>query len=329
MPQYIWIALILDALGREAGLITLGQIMQDLNKQGICIAELSKILSLEDKKQHAWYSIINSYIPKSILGPLSVVFSFREYPCFFDCYCSPEIDVDEKISTLMRVIDKNLSFHSNDSTDICFIINWFYATSNTLSIAPGCSMIADALCQYYKHSHDDDIMRSFRPSIRAMAQGLGFDLDVSFSHKFWNELAQITSCEPIVLQLSQKEKHMNKAYVDTIKRFSDVRIINVFNDTLPYRIDALKADHLDCDVQNHITYVQTLNQTDNVELLCFYVLKYSYFIRNKYFHAEKAYPFFILKETAEIKEMRKLSEIFEYFLADLIRCNALYLKEEK
>ena len=118
LPQYIWIALILDALGRDTGLITLGQIMQDLNKQKICIAELSEVLSLEDNKQRAWYAVINSYISKAVLAPLSVVFYSRKYPCFFDYYCSPEIDVDEKISTLMNVIDKNLSFHSNESTDI-------------------------------------------------------------------------------------------------------------------------------------------------------------------------------------------------------------------
>ena len=218
LPQYIWIALILDALGRDPGLITLGQIMQDLNKQEICIAELSKVLSLEDKKQRAWYAVINSYIPKRVLSPLSVVFSSRKYPYFFDCYCSPEIDVDEKISTLMNVIDKNLSFHSNESTDVCFIINWFYATSKTLSIAQGCSMIADALSQYHKHSHDDDIMRSYRPSIRAMVQGLGFDLDTSFSHIFWDELAQITSCRPIVFRLSQEGEHMNREfYEDMLK----------------------------------------------------------------------------------------------------------------
>lgn len=104
-----------------------------------------------------------------------------------------------------------------------------------------------------------------------------------------------------------------------------MRIISVFKDTLCYRIDALKNYSLEGDVNNHITQCQTLNQTDNIELLCFYVLKYSYFIRNKYFHAEKAHPFFILQKTLETEEMIKISGIFEHFLADLIRCNILYL----
>ena len=116
-----------------------------------------------------------------------------------------------------------------------------------------------------------------------------------------------------------------QAYANTIQRFSDVRIISVFDATLPYRIDFLKNQGLDTVVQTHITNCKTHNKTDNIELLCFYVLKYSYFIRNKYFHAEKANPYFILKETAEINELHKISEIFNYFLADFIRCNTLYL----
>jgi len=116
-----------------------------------------------------------------------------------------------------------------------------------------------------------------------------------------------------------------KAYADTIQRFSDIRIIEIFDATLPYRIDFLRNKSLDTVVQNHIAYCKAQNKTDNVELLCFYVLKYSYFIRNKYFHAEKANPRFILKETAEIKELHKISEVFKYFIADFIRCNSLYL----
>lgn len=119
--------------------------------------------------------------------------------------------------------------------------------------------------------------------------------------------------------------NQTKSYVETIKRFSDMRIISVFKDTLPYRIDAVKKHGLDGDINHHIAQCQALNQTDDVELLCFYVLKYAYFIRNKYFHAEKAQPFFILKKTSETEEMAKISSIFEYFLADLIRCNVLYL----
>lgn len=114
-------------------------------------------------------------------------------------------------------------------------------------------------------------------------------------------------------------------FVNTVKRFSDVRLIQIFKDTLPYRIDHLKTCGKEVEINNHISACMSKNLRNNVELLCFYVLKYGYFIRNKYFHAEKADPYFVLKGTAETDEMRRMVDIFQHFLADLIRCNRLYL----
>lgn len=156
----------------------------------------------------------------------------------------------------------------------------------------------------------------------------------SHSNRFANTLAHInldTSAD--IRKLRIREFILNdwptishtKAFADTVQRFSDIRIIRVFEETLPYRIDFLRNQGLDTSVQNYITTCKKQNKTDNVELLCFYILKYSYFIRNKYFHAEKAYPYFILKKTAEIEEMHRISEVFSCFLADFIRCNELYL----
>lgn len=104
LPQYIWIALILDFCGRDKGLNTLGCIMNDLKENDICIAELSEILKLDEKKKQKFYSVIDKYIPKHVLSPLSLVFSSQEYPCFFDHYCSPEMEINQKIDTLNLVI---------------------------------------------------------------------------------------------------------------------------------------------------------------------------------------------------------------------------------
>lgn len=120
-------------------------------------------------------------------------------------------------------------------------------------------------------------------------------------------------------------QNSTKAYVDMIERFSDVRIIKVLEETLPYRIEFIKNEGLENKVRSHIALMKNLNKNDDVELLCFYILKYGYFIRNKYFHAEKASPNFILKDSAELQELSKLVKIFQYFLSDLIRCNIIYL----
>lgn len=116
-----------------------------------------------------------------------------------------------------------------------------------------------------------------------------------------------------------------KAYAEMVKRFTDIRIITVLDETLPYRIEFLKSEGLDQDVHRHIALQKSVAHKDNVQLLCFYTLKYAYFVRNKYFHAEKATPVFILKDSSELRELSKISEILKCFLADLIRCNSYYL----
>ncbi|MBE6727056.1 MAG: hypothetical protein E7562_00235 [Ruminococcaceae bacterium] len=156
----------------------------------------------------------------------------------------------------------------------------------------------------------------------------------NYSFKFTNTLNYIGNdtkenirdlqIRDFILNTYENEKQTT-AFAQMIKRFTDSRIINVLNDTLVYREKFLKKQGLYTDVKTHITKCLTDNKKDNVELLCFYVLKYIYFIRNKYFHAEKTAPYFILKDTFEIKETEKISTILQYFISDLIRCNALYL----
>lgn len=218
LPQYIWIALILDAFGRDAGLNILGQIMHDLQQKNLCIAELSEVLSLNEQNQAMWYTTINTYVPRRIIAPLSLIFTSHSQPLFFDHYCLPQAPIEEKIDKLMDVIDKNLSFHSNNVTDVCFIVCWFHATSGHLAISIDCETIIDSLCEYPKHSHNDEIMRMFRPSIRAMIQGLGMHLDSTFSYNFWNNVAQITSCKPMIINYSQEDVKLNTIYYTDVKK---------------------------------------------------------------------------------------------------------------
>jgi len=87
LPEYIWIALILNHYGRDEGLSIMYQIIQRLKENDSCIAELSKILEQDDEMQERIYSIIDLFVPKEVLSLLTVVLSFADYPCFFNHYC--------------------------------------------------------------------------------------------------------------------------------------------------------------------------------------------------------------------------------------------------
>lgn len=193
LPQYIWMTLIFDAFGRKDGLNVLGQIMRDLHKKNICIAEFSEVLALDSEKQVEWYSTIEMYVPRRVLCPLSLIFTSHNYPTFFDRYCFPDVSIEEKIDKLMKVIDVNLSYHSNQVTDICFILCWFRATSGKLSVFDGCEITIDAMTEYPKYTHSDEIMNMYGTSLRAMAQGICMTIDCSFSHDFWNTLSPVSN----------------------------------------------------------------------------------------------------------------------------------------
>ncbi|MTI84954.1 MAG: hypothetical protein FH756_13935 [Firmicutes bacterium] len=111
------------------------------------------------------------------------------------------------------------------------------------------------------------------------------------------------------------------AFKEFILRYKDKRLNQIFSEILPYRKDLLKNENLYTIVESHINQHKNGGIKNNNDLLCFYILKYSYFIRNKYFHAEKLSPSFNLVKNNEIKELSFLNEVFELFLKDLIACN--------
>lgn len=117
-----------------------------------------------------------------------------------------------------------------------------------------------------------------------------------------------------------------QAYADMVKSFVDYRMAALFNEIMPYRRDNLISEGLYHGVNSYIQSQIGASINRNSDLARFYVLKYSYFLRNKYFHAEKSAPVFVLKKNNEIDELDKICEILSLFLADLFDCYHKYCR---
>ena len=115
-----------------------------------------------------------------------------------------------------------------------------------------------------------------------------------------------------------------QAYSDFITRYSDERIMHMFNETLPYRLEFLTREHLLAGVNAHITPRLATPTKSNAELVSLLCIKYSYFVRNKSFHGEKIDGTFRLVENKEIRELERINKIQSYYLSDLINSNHLY-----
>lgn len=115
-----------------------------------------------------------------------------------------------------------------------------------------------------------------------------------------------------------------EAFKDFVLRYKDQRIISVLKQTLPYRKDFLSQKGLLTDVTDHININLSSPQNINAEIVCLLCIKYSYFIRNKYFHGEKLDGNFRLSENKEIKELKNINDIQSLFIYDLINENQYY-----
>ncbi|MGH4122448.1 MAG: hypothetical protein ACREV6_05915 [Clostridium sp.] len=137
-----------------------------------------------------------------------------------------------------------------------------------------------------------------------------------------DSIRQLSIAKMILNNFEDEAK--TQAFHDFIIRFEDYRINEVFKDVLVIRRKFLVNKGLLVNVENHISSKIALKKKNNLELLCFYILKYSYFVRNKYFHAEKLDSSFYLVKTAEVGNIEFINNIFEQFLHDLLSCNMHY-----
>ncbi len=71
-----------------------------------------------------------------------------------------------------------------------------------------------------------------------------------------------------------------------IMRYSDHRIMQLFQEMLPYRKDHLVSEGLYTEVENYLNLNIQNNIYNDIELVPIFMTKYCYFIRNKYFHGE-------------------------------------------
>ena len=110
-----------------------------------------------------------------------------------------------------------------------------------------------------------------------------------------------------------------RAYRDFCLRNDDARLCGVLKDSLAYREQYLKNHRMYTQVNSHLTDSINNNYIKDEQVLTFLVIKYSYFLRNKYFHAEKLNDDFNLVKYIEIIGLPQINKVFEVFLYELIK----------
>lgn len=114
-----------------------------------------------------------------------------------------------------------------------------------------------------------------------------------------------------------------KSFHDFIMRYTDARLMKVFEEILPYREAFLNTKGLLQNVKNHIKTHLNSGINNDQELVSILCIKYMYFVRNKSAHGERMDRIIGLG-SKEAKEIKWLSDLLEILVIDLINDNKLY-----
>jgi len=247
-PDYLWLACIIEYYGRDNGLIKckeiLSYIKNNLNTKidNVMYTSIRK-LGLQDKI--SLFSYILTVIDKDALDPLCIFndgLSDSAFNQFFNVFGT----FDNRIKFINELMTKLYDFHDNLSTDINYLVLYYSAIFGKLKICNG-MLLAEAMKNYCNLSHEDEIMRTYRPSIRATAQSLNaLNFDNAYSKEFWEIYKKMNDCKCYM-----KKYDSNNIEKEFIEQFANVIIY--YND-----------------------YLMNVNPLDQKALVLFGILNYSY-----------------------------------------------------
>lgn len=216
LPEYLWLAFIIDYYGRQDGLNKCNLIMKKLKEMlpGCCEPKLSIILKLDQDTQDELYKYILSIIESCILAPLTAIFTYSRYPCFALNFYSEQFSVNKRIDKINTVMKEASDHQSYLSTDIRFIVLYFNLLSGNFQME---KETLETLREYPSLSHENEKMRMIRPMIRATEISLAtmeiVPDDEDYLNTFWEEISRMSDCDLSYLDFTEEppdaEKYMH------------------------------------------------------------------------------------------------------------------------
>jgi Family of unknown function (DUF5677) len=208
MPEYIWLGLIINNGNRSVQMEKCLRILNLLHEMDdskvIDLPKMSLIFCLPEEKQKAFYKLLEELQVIEYLRPLSLVFPDHS-PDFLTTIKGYNISIQKRVKILNEILEALSDQHSNLTTDVRFLILYKFMLSGKLHVQKD-SIFPEAMAQYAFTSHEDLVMRLYRPSIRAsemvMSTGFGREdsTNIDFVKSFWKKLSLLTDCEAFYVE---------------------------------------------------------------------------------------------------------------------------------
>ena len=196
LPEYIWIGMLLNEYGRHDGLEMIYKFIVRLHSidSEIIAPRLSEILSMNKKKQEEFFSYILTIVEKKVLSPLTLIFTYSDYPVFTKAFAEPDVKVEDRIAPLDQVLRKAMYHQSEFSTDIRFIALYYMCMTGRVVLQE--EQIKN-LVEYPTLEHNNEKMRMLRPLVRAselMILSMEKKADW-YLNSFWRRISIMTECK--------------------------------------------------------------------------------------------------------------------------------------
>jgi len=238
LPAYIWLGFIIDNYGHTDGLERCFKIIKYLVKDlsaDIDYPAFNKINKLSDDTLEKFYLYVCEVIDKEILYPLTLIYPYSLFP-IFNKYFNQQKLHDNRLERINEILKETYDHQSYLSTDIRFIIIWSGVLADKLKFFKGLQIV-DALQQYAYCSHEDEIMKQYRPTIRATEGPLGSMpgiklFDTEFNEHFWKEISEMTDCKLFVLNMKDDDDQSRvQNYLDYLYKIMQYyeKFLRIFN----------------------------------------------------------------------------------------------------
>ncbi|AND38603.1 DUF5677 domain-containing protein [Cytobacillus oceanisediminis] len=229
LPEYIWMALIYKSNSRKKSFQLIESILYELNKYlppGDNHPKISNILKLSEEKQKKFYEYLLTKVDKNILSPLTIIVSYSVSRTFAKYFSSNKDTLEEKTSKLEETLKEFSSQHSNQTTDLRYLI-FFYMHLKNRIIMPAQHL--ELIEQYPLLEHDNPLMAMIRPTIRTLemvSPSFEKNIDITYLELFWERMSELSECELFQIKfdvedLTDKKESLEKTYKE-LKYFTDL-----------------------------------------------------------------------------------------------------------
>lgn len=218
-PEFIWISLIMKEYGRKKCFLIFEALFPDFLELELNSLKFSEILNSDDKIQSEFYKKLLYYVDAKVLSPLTLLFSKKDYPVFNEYFLTLDYTTDEKIFILDCVLSEYGYHDTDESTDIRFLSICYLLIKGRIKVVEEIAdVFMDCITNYANCSHENVVMRRYRPMIRSLHAGYyEHEKNMEYIENFWKKLTKLDGCKLIILKY-ENEWELPGGFIDDTKK---------------------------------------------------------------------------------------------------------------